>query len=133
MQKTLTLVDSTGERTKACLTAKTSPKAFVELQSDFYNSGVIECDRIYEGFQELHQRLDAKVLKLLCMGYRYDVRPSGMALSMGHGTLAYKVHLGKPATEKVGIFDETEDENSIVTYEEQNIYYRKWFDSLKKL
>jgi hypothetical protein len=131
MQNTLTLIDHTGKTIPAQLIAEEKPITFIELQSDIYNSGQIICKRLYDGFQELHQQLDAKQMKLLCMGFRYDVRPSGMALSMGHGTLAYKFRLGEPAFEQVSIFDQTSDVEAVVGYDEQQLFFRKWVDSLR--
>src|SRR6476659_8574474 len=89
MQKHLTLINKDGQKEVATLIVEQSPGPTIELQSNMFNSGKITCEKLYEGFQDLHKRLDAQGLKLLCMGYRYDVRPSGMALSMGHGTRAY--------------------------------------------
>ena len=67
------------------------------------------------------------------MGYRYNVRPSGMALSMGHGTLAYLLKVGESATELVNIFDSTNEAEAVVRYEEQKSYYMKWINSLQQL
>src|SRR6185295_2328470 len=114
------------------LIVEQSPGPMIELQSDMFNSGKITCEKFYEGFQDLHKRLDAQGLKLLCMGYRYDVRPSGMALSMGHGTRAYIHRLGEPATELVDIFDSTDDEKTVVSYQEQMSYNLKWIESLRQ-
>jgi hypothetical protein len=100
------------------------------LQSGLYNSGKIECEKLYQGFQNLHKQLDALGLKLLCMGYRYDVRPSGMALSMGPGIAVYILRLGEPAFERVNIFDPTDEEDAVVSYEEQQAFLCKWADSL---
>ena len=132
MQKDLLLISKDGHHEVACLIIEEAPDTSIELHSNIFSSGKIRCQKLYEGFQELHKILDTLNLKLLCMGYRYDVRPSGMALSMGHGTLAYICKLGEPATEMVNIFDSTDEADAIVSYEEQLLYKLRWIDSIKK-
>jgi hypothetical protein len=124
-------VDNEGKQHKACLFIDETSQPSIELQSDIFNSGKINCEKLFEGFQDLHKLLDDRRFKLLCMGYRYDVYPSGMALSMGHGTLAYVHILGQPATQLVDLFEPTNELESIVSYEEQISYKRKWADSLR--
>jgi hypothetical protein len=131
MKTLLPIVNRDGKKANAILIAEEDPDAFVELQSDFYNSGKIPCEILYDGFQLLHRQLDGLDIKLLCQGYRYDVRPSGMALDMGHGILAYIMKLGRPATELVNIFDSTDNVADIVSYNEQQSYFGKWIDSLR--
>jgi hypothetical protein len=133
MQKDLTLIGRDDYKEVAHLIFEETPEPFIELQSNIFNSDKIKCERLYRGFQDLHKRLDSLGLKLLCMGYRYDVRPSRMALSMGHGTLAYIHKLGEPATELVNIFDSTDEVEAVVSCEEQKSYYMKWINSLQQL
>ena len=133
MQKDLTLIGKDGYKEAARLIIEETPEPFIELQSNIFNSGKIKCDRLYHGFQNLHKQLDSLGLKLLCRGYRYDVHPSGIALSMGHGTLAYIHKLGEPGTELVNVFDSTDEVEAVVSYEEQKSYYMKWINSLQQL
>jgi len=133
MQKDLTLIGKDGNKEAAKLIIEETPESFIELQSNIFNSDKIKCERLYQGFQDLHKQLDSLGLKLLCMGYRYDVRPSRMGLSMGHGTLAYVHKLGEPATQLVNIFDSTDEVEAVVSCEEQKSYYMKWINSLQQL
>jgi hypothetical protein len=133
MQKDLTLIGKDGYKEVARLIVEEIPDPFIELQSNIFNSEKIKCERLYHSFQDLHKQLDSLGLKLLCMGYRYDVRPSGIALSMGHGTLAYLLKLGEPATQLANIFDPTDEAEAVVSYEEQKFYYMKWINSLQQL
>ena len=133
MRKDLTLIGKDGYKEVALLIFEETPEPLIELQSNIFNSGKIGCERLYHGFQDLHKQLDSLGLKLLCMGYRYDVRPSGMAMSMGHGTLAYIHKLGEPATELVNVFDSTDEVDAVVSFEEQISYNMKWINSLQHL
>lgn len=126
MQKDLTLIGKNGYKEVAHLIIDETTESFIELQSGIFNSGQIRCEKIYTGFQELHKMLDKLELKLLCMGYRYDVRPSGMALSMGNGTVAYIRKLGQSARELV-----TDEADAVVSYQEQLSFNAKWIDSLR--
>ena len=133
MRKDLTLIGKDGYKEVAHLIFEETPEPFIELQSNIFNSGKIGCERLYHCFQDLHKQLDSLGLKLLCMGYRYDVRPSGMAMSMGYGTLAYIHKLGEPATELVNVFDSTDEVDAVVSFEEQISYNMKWINSLQHL
>jgi hypothetical protein len=106
------------------------PHSYVHLIAGNFDSGKITGDKLYFCMQKLHTILDTEGIKLLCNAFRYDVYPSKMSISMGQGTKAYKMVMGKPATELVNIFDPTEDLEAIVTYEKQVEFVKEWSNSL---
>jgi hypothetical protein len=116
----------------ATLVVETEPDRFVQLFADGFDSGKINGEKIYPLLQKLHVQLDALDAKLLCNAFRFDVRPSGMALSMGDGLRAYKMELGVQATELVNVLDPTDDLSAIASFDEQNIFFEKWIGSLGK-
>lgn len=116
---------------QAALTAEAGKEPFLQLVAPGFDSGKITGEKLFYCLLVLHQKLDAAGLKLLCIGCRYDVYPSGMALSMGQGTTAYKMILGQPATELVNIFDPTDDVGAIWPLAEKKAFHTKWFESLR--
>lgn len=102
----------------------------VQLHFTGYDSGIIKAKNAYSAMQQLHEKLDENGIKLLCNCYRYDIRPSGMSLSMGGGAQGYKLILGQSAKELVNIFEPTFDIEAIVSVDEQKKFYRKWINSL---
>jgi hypothetical protein len=116
----------------AQLETKASPNPNLRLTADEFDSGLIEGKKLYECFQILHKKLDDLGVKLLCNGFRRDVRPSRMSLDMGDGIIAYKHRLGvRPtAKDKVNIFDPTDDIDWLGTVKEQEDFYREWLQSI---
>ena len=80
---------------------------------------------------QIRETFEKDGYKILCNGARYDVYPSQMSRQMGKGLKAYKLTIGKQATEKdlVDIFDPT-DAARIGTVEQQKKYYDDWIKSL---
>ena len=71
------------------------------------NKAVIAVEA-FNAIQALRQYLEAKGYRLLCVGARPDVVPSGISRSMGGGRQAYFIRSGKQATELIDIFDYAE-------------------------
>ena len=80
----------------------------------------------FTAFRKIRLAIEKLNIKLLCEGNRIDVHPSGMQLV---GFMAYEMELGKPATNAVYIFDETDKVEKIGTVEEQTKYFDDWWDS----
>lgn len=80
----------------------------------------------------LRRELEERGIQLLCAGACPNVQPSGMSRSMGGGTVAYRLIIGRPALREdlVEIFDEVEAE-AVGTIEQQELYLRQWGESLK--
>lgn len=122
---------SNGNMIDATLVFEESEHPFVQLLSAAFSSEKFESNKLYFCMRKLHEVLDSKNLKLLCNSFRYDVYPSRMSISMGHGILAYKLVMGQPGTELVNIFDETDRLDLLGTLEEQEKYYDSWIESFK--
>jgi hypothetical protein len=120
-----------GVLTDATLIYEKSEHPFVQLQSAAFNSEKFESDVLYYCMRKLHGALDSRNMKLLCNGFRYDVHPSGMSISMGQGIKAYKLVMGQPGTELLNIFDATDRLDLIGTVEDQKKYYEEWMKSLQ--
>ncbi len=87
----------------------------------------------FSALQIIRRRaLEPKGLIPFCYGASLNVWPSAMSRDMGGGLKAYKIEIGLPATELVGIFEEGSDiiPASVATQEE---YSRDWIESLRKL
>jgi hypothetical protein len=117
---------------KAKLHIEESEHPFIQLTFSGYDSGKIESDKLYHCLTKLHKQLDEVGIKLLCQGCRYDVKPSGMSLSMGQGVVAYRHEIAQPAIEKVNIFDATDDLNAIKPLEEKNKFFDTWIASMRE-
>ncbi len=85
---------------------------------------------LFSAFLSLREDLEKYGGRLLCAGARVNVWPSGMSRSMGGGLKAYVMVLGRPATEKVDIFDEAILEQ-IGTVGEQRHFHDNWCKSLR--
>jgi 1-acyl-sn-glycerol-3-phosphate acyltransferase len=67
-----------------------------------------------------------------CYGASLNVWPSGMARDMGLGLAGYLMESGKPAQEKVGIF-EGGPHMKLATVAEQTVFAENWHKSLGKV
>ncbi len=67
----------------------------------------------------------------LCKGAKLNVHPSRMTSQMSSGLVAYELEIGKPSEEEniVRIFD-YEDKNITSDIKEQQLFYKKWIESL---
>jgi hypothetical protein len=130
MENRLLKMYDNGNIVDATLHFEESEHPFVQLFSATFNSDKIEGEKLYYCMQDLHQVLDSHNIKLLCNAFRYDVHPTPMALSMGHGINAVKLIKGKKASELVNIFDPTDDIDAVVSVEDQKNYYLEWRKSL---
>lgn len=74
--------------------------------------------------------LEPKGLIPFCYGASLKVWPSGMARDMGQGLRAYKIELGQPAGELIGIFDAGADVIP-APVEAQEEFARDWISSLR--
>ena len=131
MEKKQLKLYNNGDLIDATLMYEESRQPFVQLLSAVFSSEKLEGEKLYYCMRKLHEVLDAQHLKLLCNSFRYDVYPSRMALSMGHGTSAYLRVMGQPSTELVDIFDATDRVDLVGTVAEQKSYMEKWLQSLK--
>lgn len=91
---------------------------------------VVDESDFFRALQTIRRRgLQPKGLIPFCYGASLNVWPSGMARDMGLGLKAYRMEMGRPATELVDIFAEGSDViPSLVA--EQDAFARDWFASL---
>lgn len=85
----------------------------------------------FEALSTVRRRaLEPKGLIPFCYGASLNVWPSGMARDMGQGLSAYKMKMGVPATELVGIFDQGTDviPSSV---EQQAEFAKEWIGSFR--
>nr|WP_295111555.1 hypothetical protein [uncultured Caulobacter sp.] len=88
-------------------------------------------DDFFEALGTVRRRaLEPKGLIPFCYGASLHVWPSGMARDMGQGLKAYKMKMGVPATELVGIFDQGPD---VIPsrFEQQTEFAKEWIGSLR--
>ena len=85
----------------------------------------------FEALLSLRRQLEQESTFLLVYGASRSVWPSGMTRSMGSGSRAYRITLGKPALGKdmVSIFESGPDVEP-ATIAEQERYRDEWFASL---
>lgn len=90
-------------------------------------------ENCFEALVQLRQYLEQRNILIQCNGAALNVYPSTMALSMGVGRLAYKMHLGRQAKMKdlVDIFNYEED-LKFVTINEQLNFYEDWLKGFLK-
>ena len=90
------------------------------------------CQDVFDGLCDIRKKLWPMGIKLLCVGARMDVYPSGMARQMSGGVVAYRLKMGVPAQrpDVVRIFDAAAADQ-VGTVEEQADYFRRWSASLK--
>ncbi|MHB2248602.1 hypothetical protein [Pseudomonas fitomaticsae] len=90
-----------------------------------------EADDLYLCLAKI--RNDFPDIVFLCKGAKINVTPSRMCSQMSGGAVAYELTLGKPATfnDIVQIFDYEESDLS-TNLKDQQAFYKKWIDSLKK-
>jgi len=87
----------------------------------------------HTAFNRIREKINSKDEWFMIKGCRRDVHPSGRMLTWIY---AYKLTIGKRVNDvedKVMIFEEEEDYNSIVTVHEQKEFYKDWLDSIKGL
>jgi len=85
----------------------------------------------FEALSTVRRRaLEPKGLIPFCYGASLNVWPSGMARDMGQGLAAYKMKMGVPATELVGIFDQGTD---VIPsrVEQQAEFAKEWIGSFR--
>jgi len=86
----------------------------------------------FEALRTIRRRvLEPKGLIPFCYGASLKVWPSGMSRDMGRGLKAYKIEVGAPASELVGIFEEGSDIIP-VSVQLQEDYARDWLASLRR-
>jgi hypothetical protein len=85
---------------------------------------------LFEAFKILREKAENVNVKFMCNGARENVYPSPMMRSMGGGSVAYELTLGRQArrSDIVNIFDYTEE--VIVSVSAQESFYQKWLSSL---
>jgi hypothetical protein len=85
----------------------------------------------FGSLRDIRTELEQDGILLKCYGSSRQVWPSGMGLSMGHGSRAYKTVLGKKGDIKdvVSIFD-SGDDCEPCTFEEQKQFHQQWLASI---
>jgi hypothetical protein len=103
----------------------------VEVAYEDGRSVSASADDVFFALVAVRRALEAEGLLLECYGASRNVWPSGMALSMNGGRLAYRMTLGQPGRQDdlVGIF-ETGPDVAPVTVQEQEAFVQQWRDSL---
>ena len=84
----------------------------------------------FASFAVIRGKLARRDLFPVCYGASRNVWPSAMARDMGQGLAAYKLIMGRPAEERVHIFDSGPDVDPVGP-EEQRAFSRAWVRSLK--
>jgi len=99
------------------------------LNDTFEGSG----EDCFSALVSLRENLDQIGVRLLCMGARLDVYPSGMSRNMGGARKAYINKLGAPAlnSDLVDIFDYTTPE-TVGSVVDQTTFHKKWMESLRQ-
>ncbi len=89
-------------------------------------------DNYFSALIEVRKELENSNMQICCCGSAKNVYPSVMQLSMGTGSIAYKLYLGQKAKmiDTVNIFDYNK-ELEYVTIKEQKEFYDKWLKSLQ--
>lgn len=97
------------------------------------NKYFAQAESYFEALQFVRKDLEQEGVQILCNGAARNVYPSPMILSMGEGRRAYRVTLGKQALmdDLIDIFD-YDNSLSCCSVEEQNQFYRKWIQSLRR-
>lgn len=107
-----------GDEEKSVITFKLGDLMIEKEADDFFNALIL-----------VRKELEPKNIMLLCKGSCKNIAPSRMSMDMGSGIIAYKMELGKQATERVNIFDGCAvDEYSTVS--EQLEFIDQWYESL---
>jgi hypothetical protein len=85
----------------------------------------------FEALRTIRRRvLEPKGIIPFCYGASLKVWPSGMSRDMGRGLKAYKIEVGAPASELVGIFEEGSDVIPAPVQLQEN-FARDWIASLR--
>lgn len=88
-------------------------------------------ENFFYALLNLRKRLENKNIQIICNGAAKNIYPSPMQMSMGSGRTAYKLYIGKQASNSdiVDIFDYDED-LEVTNIEEQSKYYEEWLKSI---
>ena len=128
IQKEIFLRMADGAITPAIITRKEKdPACWLHLVGDGINESSTSTD-YFESFTIIRRRLAKRGIFPLCYAASRNVWPSGMARDMAQGLAAYKLRMGSPAHEMVGIFERGTDVDP-VTPEEQKAFSEVWFKS----
>jgi hypothetical protein len=84
----------------------------------------------FASFAAIRGKLARRNLFPACYGSSRNVWPSGMSCDMAQGLAAYKLTMGRPAEERVHIFDSGPDVDPVKP-EDQRAFARAWARSLK--
>lgn len=105
-------------------------KVVIELTIDGRKI-ICKDDNFFSALTILRKELEKNNIQILCNGSAENVFPSSMQLSMGYGRNAYKLLIGKQATNKdvVDIF-ECDENLKFVSINKQEEFYDKWVKSI---
>jgi hypothetical protein len=86
----------------------------------------------FTALQRVRSECEKEEAFLLCLGASEDVYPSGMQMSMGPASLAYRMRIGRQAlsSDIVKIFDSDESVKPS-TVEQQELFRKRWLESLR--
>jgi hypothetical protein len=107
-----------------------SAEVMVELTYADRRIVAASAKHFFDALLEIRRQSDAEGVLIECYGCSRTVYPSAMALDMGYGERAYKLHLGEKArsADLVSIFDTGADVDS-TTIDVQRAYYEEWLES----
>lgn len=109
-----------AESDHVCLTLQFAGREITQIAETYW-----------EAFSTIRRELEQEGILVQCYGGNKNVYPSGMAVSMGTGALAYRLIEGQPAkmTDLVDIFSSSPDVIP-VTVSEQEMFFQEWLKSL---
>ena len=87
----------------------------------------------WEALCNIRRELEQNSILVHCYGGSKNIYPSGMALNMGLGAMAYRLTLEQPAkaSDMVSIFD-TGTDVTPTTVKDQELFFKKWLESVTK-
>lgn len=127
--------DSEGEEKKArCVLSETEDNT---VSLNFESNDITESftgENYFDALRKLRLRLEEKDLMLVCNGASLNVYPSGMAMNMGMGEIAYRINEGWHSTsdDLVNIFELDRERFVEATVEEQEVFFQTWNNSNRK-
>jgi len=83
----------------------------------------------FDALCQIRTMLEKEGLLLFCHGASLNVFPSGMARDMGQGLKAYRLEMGRPGRDLVGIFESGPDVNPS-SVERQRAFWTDWLASI---
>jgi len=97
-------------------------------------SEIVQGENYFDALCNLRIKLEEKNIRIVCNGSSLNVYPSGMALNMGSGQMAYMLKNGRHSSSKelVNIFDLDMSIYQKSTVKEQKEFFEQWNTSERK-